>query len=108
MNPVVDQAEAIALAAYHRAACDPQELEYREAAAQEIERLGWHQGSWISRDGRISMDQALLLACRAAPLELFDATMRHLERELGEDIYLFNDAEGRSVEEVLAALRGTS
>jgi hypothetical protein len=100
-----DLAEARALVAYQ---VMPIEMELREAAAQRIEKVGWAQGNWVTRDGRISADEALIEVCRAVPLELFDATVWHLEREIGGDLALWQDAEGRTVEEVLAALRGTS
>lgn len=100
-----DQAETLALDAYK---VDPIEMELREEAAKLVERKGWAQGNWVTRDGRISADEALIEVCRYVPLELFDATVWHLERQIGGDLALWQDEDGRTVEEVLAALRGKS
>ncbi|SRR6266567_3174054 len=105
MNPqlAADQAENRAIAGYR----DPVEMEFRREAADLIEKVGWAQGHWRRPTGEICADEALIVVCKVAPLELFDSLVSNLERELGLDLRLFNDTPGRTKEQVLAALRGT-
>ena len=84
-------------------------LELRREAAELIERLGWVQGNWVSRRGEVCLEEALNRVCRYQPLDLVGALKDGLGRELDSwDLTQWNDAEGRTQAEVLAALRGTS
>ena len=83
--------------------------EVRERAAQLIEECGWSQGCYVSDAGGYCISGALGRASNADRLSgLGTPAYREIEREL--DVHLldhWNDEPGRTVEEVLAALRGT-
>lgn len=83
---------------------DPGEI--REQAALLLEEKGWVQGRWTTDKG-YCLEGALQHVGAAVPLGIYDSLMLRLEQELGDDLIAWNDEEGRTKEQVLAALRGT-
>jgi hypothetical protein len=93
--------------------------EIRRRAAELIEERGWHQGDWTGADGSICLNAALLLAVHPqhnfvnpewpdVTLAVHEAVLGELEvwerAEYRDSLADWQDAPGRTVDEVLAAL----
>lgn len=80
-------------------------------AALHIEARGWCQGELKDAGGRICVLKALNNACRRRSPHTFREAISELARRIGgnldgSSIADWNDARGRTKEEVLSVLRG--
>ncbi len=94
--------------------------EIREKAAKLLEEHGWCQGAFREFDdlarptGRCCMMGAVRVVMGAyddpGSLDFvgYDLVQRELASELKQHPYDFNDAEGRTAQDVIAALRGAA
>lgn len=86
------------------------------AAARYIEEHGWYQGDYAAPDGAVCALGAINVVVTGSPYDLGDGVDRDLtlaaanviENRLGSigPISWWNDAPGRTKDEVLAVLRG--
>jgi hypothetical protein len=75
----------------------------RQRAVHVIEQRGWHQGALEELNGELCIVAALC----ATRLEGVEAAYHELVNELGSSqLSDWNDAAGRTKDEVIAALRG--
>lgn len=82
----------------------------RLEAARLLEAEGWVQGWYRGPDGERCLDQALadaaaVIECPEHPQEVLNAIRADLWHELGESVIGWNVEAGRTLAEVVAALR---
>lgn len=79
-------------------------------AADLIEQNGWTQGTYVNANGCLCMMGAFYRVCDGmSDLDLRREARRILEVRTGKrglGLFGWNDAKGRTVEEVIAMLRG--
>lgn len=83
-------------------------------AADVIEAQGWCQKFVGSRDGKVCLEGALMVAYGKSPTELIEASRvpmeasRRVRRAVGTDAFRWNDEKGRTKDEVVAKLRAVA
>lgn len=73
-------------------------------AAEVIAERGWCQGRYLDSSGAVCIEGSLRRAAQPSHDHLFEACLA-VDRNVGRDIVAWNDAPGRTAEEVIAKLR---
>lgn len=88
------------------------DTEIRQKAASLVEEKGWLQGVLWGPKGEVCALGALLIAAEVPSLieapPFFEDLVANLEEEIdtGESLDVWNDKDGRTQQQVVAALRG--